>query len=193
MLLVGRTTMKALKAGSTAQALELPLSIVNHFDTPLRLGVILDSIAETVRLVSDVGKTDGREALLSRTISEEDYPRSVRQVTALLTFVTLLARQLVGSKYGLLQVEAVVDGLMYLGGLLPKALREGSDIEQHISMAIQAALQLLTAERFLAVIASLLEDEHAQVSILLDERLDCSCSANRKPSWSWKCSSGDCP
>jgi len=91
--------------------------------------------------------------------------RTLRQIQVLLRFVTAVTAQLAGRPCDQAQVEALVQQLILLGSAVKSASLHQTEAGQLVYSATGGAMQLLSAEKFLAIIARLLDSEGSQVSI----------------------------
>jgi hypothetical protein len=105
-------------------------------------------------------------AKLTSRLGEQDVERTLRQIQVLLRFVTAVTAQVAGRPCDQSQVEALVQHLILLGSAVKSAQLDQTEVGQLVSTATGGAMQLLSAENFLSIIARLLASEGAQVSCL---------------------------
>ena len=91
--------------------------------------------------------------------------RTLRQIQVLLRFVTAVTAQLAGRSCDQAQVEALVQQLILLGSAVKSASLHQTEAGQLVYSATGGAMQLLSAEKFLAIIARLLDSEGSQASV----------------------------
>jgi hypothetical protein len=108
-----------------------------------------------------------RAPLTSRLADQGDVERTLRQIQVLLRFVTAVTAQLAGRPCDQAQVEALVQQLILLGSAVKSASLHQTEAGQLVYSATGGAMQLLSAEKFLVIIARLLDSEGSQVSISL--------------------------
>jgi len=103
--------------------------------------------------------------MLISSLSEQDVERTLRQIQVLLRFVTAVTAQVAGRPCDQSQVEALVQHLILLGSAVKSAQLDQTEVGQLVYSATGGAMQLLSAENFLSIIARLLASEGAQVSL----------------------------
>lgn len=97
-------------------------------------------------------------------LGEQDVERTLRQIQVLLRFVTAVTAQLAGRPCDQSQVEALVQQLILLGSAVKSAELDVTEVGQLVYSATGGAMQLLSADNFLSIIARLLASEGTQVS-----------------------------
>lgn len=97
-------------------------------------------------------------------LGDQDVERTLRQIQVLLRFVTAVTAQLAGRPCDQGQVETLVHQLILLGSAIKSASLHETEVGQLVSSATGGAMQLLSAENFLSIIARLLASDGAQVS-----------------------------
>jgi hypothetical protein len=78
--------------------------------------------------------------------------------------VTAVTAQVAGRPCDQAQVESLVQQLILLSSAVKSASLDGTEVGSLVYSATGGAMQLLSAENFLAIIARLLASEGAQVS-----------------------------
>ncbi|WRT69783.1 uncharacterized protein IL334_006774 [Kwoniella shivajii] len=167
MLLVDRATTKAGRSGNPISVvLELPAGLAGAFDVSERIEVLSEAVNELSRLVQDLSKTE-KGAFLSQTISENDASdRPLKQIVHLLTFTLALLEQLRGRSCDQPIVQSVVRNLIQMAAATIQPIMASTEIPQNVQSALAGAMQLLSAENFLAVVLQLVTDGSNQDMIM---------------------------
>ena len=113
--------------------------------------------------------------------------RVLKQVTALLSFAQNLARSLVGKPCDQSLAEATVKNLLLLASTLGQSPVYNSGVPAAVQSCLGTCMQLLSAQKFLGVVLTLLKGQSEQVGVLLT-RLTFRISPSRSTF-----SSRDCP
>ena len=100
-------------------------------------------------------------SLISR---DAESDRVLRQLTALLSFAQTLARSLIGKACDQSLAEAVVKNLLVLAGTLPQTPVLNSGVPAAVQSCLGTSMQLLSAQKFLGVVLTLLKGDNEQVS-----------------------------
>jgi len=99
----------------------------------------------------------------------------LRQLTALLSFATTLAKNLVGKPTDQSTSEELVKALLLLASSTSLSSVSGSGVPAAVQSCLGTAMQLLSASKFLRVVSTLLQGENEQDIIvalnILVERL----------------------
>lgn len=95
----------------------------------------------------------------SSLADQGDSDRTLRQISVLLRFGVSIIAQLVGRPCDQTAVESIVRDLILLSSAARTASLHETEVGQLLYSAVGAAMQLLSAENFLSIIAKLLESD----------------------------------
>lgn len=92
-----------------------------------------------------------------------EQDRLLRQLTALLSFATTLAKNLVGKPTDQSTSEELVKSLLLLASSTAQSSVSGSGVPAAVQNCLATAMQLLSASKFLRVVSTLLQGDNEQV------------------------------